>query len=47
LEAALLETVATWEQEGSATTEGREIISAVDATFLARMVVVLLDLPTG
>ena len=47
LEAALLETAATWEQEGSATTEGPEIIGAVDETFLERMVLVLLDLPTG
>jgi hypothetical protein len=47
LEATLLETAATWEQEGVATGEGREIIGAVDETFLARLVLVLLDLPTG
>ena len=47
LEAALLETASTWEQEGSATPEGREIIGAVDETFLERMVLVLLDLPPG
>ena len=47
LEAMLLETAAPWEQEGGATGEGREIIGAVDETFLERMVLVLLDLPTG
>jgi len=47
LEAAILETAATWEQEGGATGEGREIIGAVDETFLERMVLVFLDLPTG
>ena len=47
LEAALLETAATWEQEGGATGEGREIIGAVDETFLERMVLVFLDLPSG
>jgi Family of unknown function (DUF6399)/IclR helix-turn-helix domain len=47
LEATLLETAATWEQEGVATGEDREIIGAVDETFLERMVLVLLDLPTG
>jgi IclR helix-turn-helix domain len=45
--AAMLETATTWEQEGSATTEERAIIGAVDATFLERMGLVLLDLPTG
>ena len=42
-----METAATWEQEGGATGEGREIIGAVDETFLERMVLVFLDLPTG
>jgi hypothetical protein len=33
LEAALRETVGTWEQEGRADGAGRESIGAVDATF--------------
>jgi hypothetical protein len=40
------ETAATWEQEGVATGEGREIIGVVDETFLEHMGLVLLDLPT-
>ena len=47
LEAALLETAATWEQEGRGWGEGREIIGAVDETFLARMLLVFMDLATG
>src|SRR4029077_8038031 len=47
LEAALLETAAAWEQEGCATGERREIIGAVDETFLERMILVLMDLATG
>lgn len=47
LEATRLETAATWEQESVATGEDREIIGAVDETFLERMGLVLLDLPTG
>jgi hypothetical protein len=35
LEAALLETAAAWEQDGCASGEVREIIGAVDETFLA------------
>jgi hypothetical protein len=47
LEAAILETTATWEQDGVATGDGQEIIGAVDETFLERMVLILLDLTTG
>jgi uncharacterized protein DUF6399 len=47
LEAALLETAAAWEQEGCTSGERREIIGAVDETFLERMILVLMDLATG
>jgi Family of unknown function (DUF6399)/IclR helix-turn-helix domain len=47
LEAAILETTAVWEQEGVATGEMREIIGAVDATFLQRMMLVFMDLVSG
>ncbi len=47
LEAALLETVGAWEKEGHADGEGREIIGAVDATFLEQMILVFMDLKTG
>src|SRR4029434_491206 len=47
LEAALLETAAAWEQEGCASGEVREIIGAVDETFLERMLLVFMDLATG
>ena len=47
LEAALLETTATWEQEGCARGEVREVIGAVDETFLERMLLVCMDLATG
>jgi hypothetical protein len=47
LEAALLETAAAWEQEGCASGEMREIIGAVDETFLERMILVCMDLATG
>src|SRR5215510_16221320 len=47
LEAALLETAEAWEQDGCAGGEGREIIGAVDETFLERMMLVCLDLSTG
>ena len=36
LEAALLETAEAWEKDGCTRDEGREIIGAVDETFLAR-----------
>jgi Family of unknown function (DUF6399)/IclR helix-turn-helix domain len=47
LEAALLETAAAWEQEGCASGEAREVIGAVDETFLERMMLVFMDLATG
>src|SRR5919199_4065260 len=47
LEAALLETAAAWEQDGCTRGEVREIIGAVDETFLERMILVLMDLATG
>lgn len=47
LEAALLETARAWEQAGQAHGEVHEIIGAVDETFLERMMLVCMDLPTG
>jgi hypothetical protein len=47
LEAALLETAGAWEKDACAGTEGREIIGAVDETFLEQMMLVLMDLRTG
>jgi hypothetical protein len=47
LEAALLETAEAWEQDGCAGGDMREIIGAVDETFLQRMVLVCMDLATG
>ncbi len=47
LEAALLETAVAWEQDGQTLGEVREIIGAVDETFLERMLLVFMDLPTG
>ena len=47
LEAALLEIAGAWEQEGCAHGERREIIGAVDETFLERMILVCMDLATG
>ena len=47
LEAALVETAAAWEQEGCASGAMREVIGAVDETFLERMILVLMDLATG
>jgi Family of unknown function (DUF6399)/IclR helix-turn-helix domain len=47
LETALLETAQAWEQDGCAGGEMREIIGAVDETFLERMILVFMDLTTG
>jgi hypothetical protein len=47
LEGALLETAAAWEKDGCAGGEVREIIGAVDETFLERMMLVFMDLSTG
>ena len=43
----LLETAATWEKEGIAHGEIRPVIGAEDDTFLQRMMLVFMDLPTG
>src|SRR5919199_2638982 len=47
LERAIVETGHAWEQSAIAHGEVPEIIGAVDETFLERMLLVLLDLPTG
>jgi Family of unknown function (DUF6399)/IclR helix-turn-helix domain len=47
LEGLLLETAATWEQEGIAHGEIRPVIGAVDETFLQRLMLVFMDLATG
>jgi len=47
LEAAWWETAAAWEQDGQTRGEGREIMGAVEETFLARMILVFMDLTTG
>jgi hypothetical protein len=47
VETALLETAQAWEQGACAGTESREIIGAVDETFLEQMLLVLMDLRTG
>jgi hypothetical protein len=47
LEAALLETAEAWEKDACTGDEVREIIGAVDETFLERLMLVCIDLPTG
>src|SRR5262245_33264472 len=47
VEAGLLATAEAWEQEGCASGEQREIIGAVDETFLEQMMLVCMDLRTG
>ena len=47
LEAVLLATAAAWEQDGRVHGEVREIIGAVDETFLEHMMLVFMDLSTG
>ena len=42
-----METAAAWEQDGQTRGEGREIIGAVEETFLERMVLICMDLATG
>ncbi len=44
---AILETAEAWEQDGVRAGEVREIIGAVDETFLEHMMLVFMDLPTG
>jgi hypothetical protein len=47
LAVTIVETAGAWEQDGVAAGEGREIIGAVDETFLAQMMLVFQDVPTG
>ena len=47
VEATILKTAEGWEQAGLAGGEVREIIGAVDETFLERMILVFMDLSTG
>jgi hypothetical protein len=47
LETTMLETAMTWEKHEVATGGEREIIGAVDETFLEQMVLVFMDLSTG
>jgi hypothetical protein len=47
LEAALLETAGAWEKDAGTGDEVREIIGAVDETFLEQMRLVLMDRRTG
>src|SRR5919198_3875725 len=47
METTLLETAGAWEQDACAGAEAREIIGAVDETFLEQMMLVLMDLRTG
>ena len=43
----IVETAGAWEQDGVAAGEVREIIGAVDETFLEQMMLVFQDVPTG
>jgi hypothetical protein len=43
----IVATTQRWEQDGVAGGEVREIIGAVDETFLAQMILVFQDAPTG
>jgi len=47
VEAALLETAAAWERDGIAAGEVRDIIGAVDETFLEHLLLVFQDVSTG
>jgi hypothetical protein len=47
VEAARLERAATWAKEAGARGEVREVVGAVDATCLERMLLVFRDLTTG
>jgi hypothetical protein len=46
LEKTIVETAQAWEKEGTTTGEIREIIGAVDETFLEHMILVFMDLPS-
>jgi hypothetical protein len=47
VEAAMLETAAAWERDGIAAGEVRDIIGAVDETFLDQLMLVFQDVSTG
>lgn len=47
LEKTIVETAQAWEKEGTTTGEVRDIIGAVDETFLEHMLLVFMDLPSG
>jgi hypothetical protein len=47
LAVTIVETAQAWEQDGVAAGEVREIIGAVDETFLEHMILVFQDVPTG
>lgn len=47
LEKTIMETARTWAKEGTTTGEAREILGAVDETFLEHMLLVMMDLPSG
>ena len=47
LDQIILETGQAWEQNATAGGEVPEIMGAVDETFLAHLLLVSLDLPTG
>jgi Family of unknown function (DUF6399)/IclR helix-turn-helix domain len=47
LEQTIMETAQAWEQEGTTTGAVREIIGAVDETFLEHLMLVCMDLPSG
>jgi hypothetical protein len=47
LEKTIVETAQAWEKEGTTTGEVRDIIGAVDETFLEHMMLVFMDLPSG
>ena len=47
LEKTIMATAQAWEQEGTTPGEVRDIIGAVDETFLEHMMLVLMDLPSG
>jgi len=47
LAVAIVETAGVWEQDGVAAGEVRDIIGAVDETFLEQMMLVFQDVPTG
>lgn len=47
IETTVMEIAVSWEQEGAATGQARDIIGAVDETFLEQMLLVFVGLPTN